>query len=172
MLIKWCAPLTDLIAASERIREGDLAVRVDKDHSADELGLLGRAFNRMAEQLEAQRADLIEANRELAERHRFTETVLDGVRAGVIGLDKDGNIYLPNRFSSQFLKSEIKDLIGNPIEAIVPELEDLFLQVQNKPHRPAQDEVKLLRDGQVRIINASFAAEWVDEELIGYVPDI
>jgi len=162
-------PLIDLITASERIRKGDLAARVDKDHSGDEIGLLGRAFNRMAEQLETQRESLIEANREMAERNRFTETVLDGVSAGVIGLDAEGKIHLPNRFASLFLKSEISTLAGKPLEEIVPELKDLLSQAQQKPIRVAQREVKLLRDGQLRIINASIAAEWVDNDIIGYV---
>lgn len=162
-------PLIDLITASERIRKGDLAARVDKDHSGDEIGLLGRAFNRMAEQLETQRESLIEANREMAERNRFTETVLDGVSAGVIGLDAQGKIHLPNRFASLFLKSEISTLADMPLEEIVPELKDLLSQAQQKPIRVAQREVKLLRDGQLRIINASIAAEWVDNDIIGYV---
>ncbi|WP_417831496.1 ATP-binding protein [Terasakiella sp.] len=162
-------PLIDLITASERIRKGDLSARVDKDHSGDEIGLLGRAFNRMAEQLETQRESLIEANREMAERNRFTETVLDGVSAGVIGLDAEGKIHLPNRFASLFLKSEISTLAGKPLEEIVPELKDLLSQAQQKPIRVAQREVKLLRDGQLRIINASIAAEWVDNDIIGYV---
>ncbi len=41
----------------------------------------------MTHQLETQRADLIEANRQLDLRRRFTEAVLAGVSAGVIGLD-------------------------------------------------------------------------------------
>jgi len=162
-------PLIDLITASERIRKGDLAARVDKDHSGDEIGLLGRAFNRMAEQLETQRESLIEANREMAERNRFTETVLDGVSAGVIGLDAQGKIHLPNRFASLFLKNEINTLAGMSLEEIVPELKDLLSQAQEQPIRVAQREVKLLRDGQLRIINASIAAEWVDNDIIGYV---
>ncbi|NVK17978.1 MAG: PAS domain-containing sensor histidine kinase [Methylocystaceae bacterium] len=162
-------PLTDLISASERIRQGDLAARVNKDHGGDEIGMMGRAFNRMAEQLQSQRHDLIEANRELAERHRFTETVLDGVTAGVIGLDRIGIIHLPNRFSGLFFKTEIQNLIGQHIKDIVPEVEDLFEQAKSNPKRPTQAEVKLLRDGQVRIINASIAAEWVDDEIIGFV---
>jgi len=162
-------PLTDLISASERIRQGDLSARVDKDHSGDELGMLGRAFNRMAEQLEAQRENLIDANRELDERHRFTEMVLDGVRAGVIGIDKEGNIHLPNRFSSLFLKTEIVNMMGRPLSELVPELGDLFQQAQEKQRYTAQGEVKLLRDGHLRIINARIAAEWMEEDVIGYV---
>lgn len=163
------SPLTDLIAASERIRTGDLTARVTKEHSGDELGMLGRAFNRMAEQLETQRDNLIDANRELAERHRFTEMVLDGVRAGVIGIDQNGNIHLPNRFSSLFLKTEITDMLEKPFSELVPELKELFLKAQEKQHHTAQGEVKLLRDGHLRIINARIAAEWVDDQVIGYV---
>lgn len=162
-------PLTDLISASERIRQGDLSARVDKDHSGDELGMLGRAFNRMAEQLESQRDNLIDANRELDERHRFTEMVLDGVRAGVIGIDKEGKIHLPNRFSSLFLKTQITDMVGSPLSEFIPELGDLFQQAQFKQRHTAQGEVKLLRDGHLRIINARIAAEWVEEDVIGYV---
>ena len=54
----------------------------------DEIGTLGLAFNRMTQQLGAQRGDLVAANRQIDERRRFTETVLSGVSAGVIGLDQ------------------------------------------------------------------------------------
>ncbi len=41
----------------------------------------------MTHQLQTQQSELIEANRQLDQRRRFTETVLSGVSAGVIGLD-------------------------------------------------------------------------------------
>ena len=44
----------------------------------------------MTSQLAAQRGELMEANRQIDERRRFTETVLSGVSAGVIGLDARG----------------------------------------------------------------------------------
>ncbi len=52
--------------------------------------LLSRAFNRMTDQIQSQQQELIEANKQLDERRRFTETVLTGVSAGVIGLDRLG----------------------------------------------------------------------------------
>ena len=51
----------------------------------------------MTTQLDSQRRELIQANQQLDERRRFTETVLAGVSAGVIGLDREGRIILPNR---------------------------------------------------------------------------
>jgi len=162
-------PITELIEASEQIRKGDLSTRVEASSSGDEISMLGNAFNRMTEQLNNQHDSLMDANRELAERHRFTETVLDGVSAGVIGLDRQGIIHLPNRFSLLFFNSDLKTLIGRPLIEAVPELTPLFDRASQRPHRKAQDQVKLLRESHLRIINASIAGEWIDDELIGYV---
>ena len=57
----------------------------------------------MTGQLAAQRAELMEAYSQIDERRRFTETVLAGVSAGVIGLDALGRIELPNRAADELL---------------------------------------------------------------------
>ena len=62
----------------------------------DEIGLLNRAFNRMTYQLKEQRNELMTANLQLDERRRFTEAMLSGVSAGVIGVEPDGVISLVN----------------------------------------------------------------------------
>ena len=86
----WCDPISSLIDAAERVSEGDLTAQVEVERDDDEIGTLGLAFNRMTQQLGAQRSELVAANRQIDERRRFTETVLSGVSAGVIGLDDDG----------------------------------------------------------------------------------
>src|SRR5690606_31291262 len=48
-------PITGLVMAAERVRQGDLTARVPIQSAYDELGLLTRAFNRMTGQLKAQR---------------------------------------------------------------------------------------------------------------------
>ena len=79
-------PIGRLITAADRVRGGDLLARVPEDGpDSDEFVMLSRAFNRMTTQLDSQRRELIEANQQLDERRRFTETVLAGVSAGVIG---------------------------------------------------------------------------------------
>ena len=93
-------PISRLMAAAERVRAGDLTARVPEGEKDDELASLSRAFNRMTYQIQSQQRELMEANRQLDERRRFTETVLTGVSAGVIGLDRDGRINLPNRSAS------------------------------------------------------------------------
>ncbi|HEV7665205.1 MAG TPA: ATP-binding protein, partial [Chloroflexota bacterium] len=62
-------PLRGMAGASRRLAEGDLSTRVDVPQSHDEVGDLARAFNHMAEQLEAafaaQRAFVADASHEL-----------------------------------------------------------------------------------------------------------
>ncbi len=49
----------------------------------------------MTTQLTSQRAELVRANNQLDQRRRFTEAVIGGVSAGVLGLDARGRITLP-----------------------------------------------------------------------------
>ena len=57
----------------------------------------------MTDQLEGQRHELVQANRQLDERRNFIETVLSGVSAGVIGSDKNGCINLVNTSANSLL---------------------------------------------------------------------
>src|ERR1700759_545871 len=105
-------PVGMLISAAERVRSGDLNVRVQEPATGDELAGLSRAFNRMTGQLGAQRAELMDAYSQIDERRRFTETVLAGVSAGVIGLDAHGRVELPNRAADELLGVDLLATIG------------------------------------------------------------
>src|SRR5205823_430792 len=84
------------------------------------------AFNRMTNQLAAQRSELLQAYRQIDDRRRFTETVLAGVSAGVIGLETDGRINLPNRRASELLGIELDAAIGRPMAEVMPEFAPLL----------------------------------------------
>ena len=79
-------PITNLANAAERVSMGDLKVRVPDNNNKDEIADSFQTFNKMTEQLDSQRNDLINTNNELERRIKFTETVLTGVTAGVLGL--------------------------------------------------------------------------------------
>ena len=123
-------PIGRLILAADRVRAGDLGVRVPEVQSEDEIAGLSRAFNRMTGQLSAQRTELMEAYSQLDERRRFTETVLAGVSAGVIGLDAEGSIELPNRAAGELLGLDLMGATGRRIGAEVPEFAPLLRQAQ------------------------------------------
>jgi two-component system nitrogen regulation sensor histidine kinase NtrY len=164
-------PIIRLIDAAERVRGGDLTARVEAAGGADELGSLSRAFNRMTSQLAAQRDELMNANRELDERRRFTETVLAGVSAGVIGLDRHGVVELPNRSAAEYLSMDPLTMIGLPLATLVPELAPLLEAARARPERSVQDELTLRQGGRMRGLLVRIVAERVSGEpaVAGYV---
>ena len=135
-------PIGRLITAAERVRAGDLAVRVPEAATGDEVAGLSRAFNRMTGQLAAQRAELMDAYSQIDSRRRFTEAVLSGVSAGVIGLEADGQIELPNRTAGELLGIDIMAAIGRPLGAVVPEFAELIRAAQFAPERAHTAEVQ------------------------------
>ena len=83
-------PIAKLVQAAGRVSEGDLAARVELGRDPEEIAVLSRAFNRMTADLGRQQEALRAASQEAQGRRLFTEAVLSGVSAGVIGLDPRG----------------------------------------------------------------------------------
>ncbi|MBM3565750.1 MAG: HAMP domain-containing protein [Alphaproteobacteria bacterium] len=162
-------PIVDLIDATERVREGDLAVRVDAGAGGDEIARLIHAFNRMIGQIETQRHGLVAANRQIDERRRFTEAVLTGVSAGVIGLDAEGRINLPNRSAGELLGDNLMQKAEVPLRTIIPEMAPLLDEAAARPDRLAQGQIRLSRQGQFRTLHVRVGAERLEGAVIGYV---
>ena len=136
-------PIGRLILAAERVRAGDLAVRVPETLTDDEVAGLSRAFNRMTGQLAAQRTELMDAYSQIDERRRFTETVLSGVSAGVIGLDAQERIELPNRAASELLAHDLMARIGERLDVVVPEFATLLADAMAGPERARTAEIQI-----------------------------
>ncbi|ASG20720.1 sensor histidine kinase NtrY-like [Nitrospirillum viridazoti] len=165
-------PISALIIAAERIRTGDLTARVPETLPGpeDELTSLSRAFNRMTSQLSSQRSDLVEANRQLDLRRRFTEAVLAGVSAGVIGLDEQGFINLPNQSAAQLLDiPDVHEMMGRDILAVVPELEDLMSAIRRRPSRLVEGQVQIRRGNTQRTLLVRVAADTSGNGIRGFV---
>ncbi len=170
---KLVRPIGELINAAERIRAGDLSARVSEtggSQTDDELATLGRAFNRMTHQLETQRADLIEANRQLDLRRRFTEAVLAGVSAGVIGLDPQFHINLMNASAAEFFQiTNPEALTNHPLNVIAPEIQAL-LEAMPRGARLRDGHVEIRRSGQaMRTLLVRLSSEMQGGEVRGYV---
>ena len=163
------APIGALISAADQVRGGSVNVQVPEARDDDEIGSLIRSFNRMTQQLDVQRGELIEANRQLDLRRRFTEAVLAGVTSGVIGLDADGRITLPNRSATALLGVDREQIVGLLLADVMPEIEALLRDVQIRPHRTAEGQVNVERDGQQRNLLVRVGAQQVEGRQIGYV---
>jgi two-component system nitrogen regulation sensor histidine kinase NtrY len=162
-------PISRLATATEQVRAGDLATRVPEGERDDELASLSRAFNRMTNQIESQQRELREANRQLDERRRFTETVLTGVSAGVIGLDRGGRIHLPNRSASALLGVDLDQSVGLDLAEVAPEMSELLDEAERRPDRLAQSQVQLARGNSSRTLLVRIAAESDERDISGYV---
>ncbi|MBU3887294.1 PAS domain-containing sensor histidine kinase [Methylosinus sp. KRF6] len=97
------APIRALIAATDQVSAGNLDVRVDVERSHGDLARLGAVFNNMTSEIEQQQSRLLAANRQNEERRLFTEAVLSGVPAAVIGVDAEGRINVLNRSAEELL---------------------------------------------------------------------
>lgn len=167
-------PISALINATDRVRSGDLTARVDEaatsQNGNDELADLGRAFNRMTGQLEAQRGELIEANRQMDSRRRFTEAVLAGVSAGVIGLDPAFKINMMNARATAFFEITDPDaLTGHALDVLSPEIDGIVKEMpRNAKMKDGQVEIR--RAGQsARTIFVRVSADVQASEVRGYV---
>jgi two-component system nitrogen regulation sensor histidine kinase NtrY len=162
-------PISRLISAADRVRVGDLTASVPEDEEGHEIDHLSRAFNRMTAQLASQRAELINANNQLDERRRFTETVIGGVSAGVLGLDRQGRITLPNRSAADLTAASPDDLVGRPLIAVIPEVAGLLASVATAPERPAEAQIELKRPDGTHTLLARVAAQHDGSGVTGYV---
>lgn len=162
-------PISRLIEAAQRVSSGDLSQTVLIDESIGEMATLSQAFNDMTKKLAAQQDGLMQMNRQLDERRRFTETVLGGVSAGVIGLDAEGRVDLTNRSAKQLLGVDLDAAKGRHLAQVVSQMAELLAEAMDRPDRVARAEVTMPGDGHARTLIASATAEHLDDDVIGYV---
>jgi two-component system, NtrC family, nitrogen regulation sensor histidine kinase NtrY len=115
-------PVEELVDAAGRIEEGDFSTRVAVTKPADEIAMLGTAFNRMTGRLQEQTGALMAANRQLDTRRAFIEAVLSSVTAGVIALDAEGQILLTNRTAETLLAQGEEGIEGRQLTDVSAEL--------------------------------------------------
>jgi len=162
-------PVGRLILAAERVRAGDLSVRVPEIQSEDDVAGLSRAFNRMTGQLVSQRTELMDAYSQIDGRRRFTETVLAGVSAGVIGLDASASVELPNRAASELVGMDLMAAIGLPLGQVVPEFAPLLEQAADQPERARTAEVQIGPPSRRRTLLVRIGADLHGGRPDGYV---
>jgi two-component system nitrogen regulation sensor histidine kinase NtrY len=149
---KLTEPIGGLMAAAEQMRRGNLAVRVEEGPPNDELGQLARSFNRMASQIEQQRGELVDANKELDTRRRLTDAVLAGVSAGVLSVEGSGIITRGNRSAMELLALPEDGVVGRQLIEVMPELAPLAVQAAERPDRVTQGQVEILQRGARRTL--------------------
>ena len=162
------APVRELIYASDRVRKGDLTVEVPIRFFDGDVAHLGETFNAMTATLKSQRDDLVSANVEMDRRRRFTEAVLGGVSAGVIGLDADGAVTLANEPALAMLDRAEADVVGRPLVDAAPEIASL-VEAEGTRLRAKPEQLTLPRRGRERAITVRATTDRADGERHGLV---
>jgi two-component system nitrogen regulation sensor histidine kinase NtrY len=148
------SPIRRLIRAADEVASGNLYVQVPTRRSEGDLGHLGETFNKMTQELSQQQNRLIAANALNDERRAFTEAVLAGVPAGVIGVDGNGVITVRNAAADRLLApSSDATLIGAKLESLLPDVGPILEEARAGRLRLHQGQAKLQRDGRERILN-------------------
>lgn len=153
------SPIRRLIGAAQQVSSGNLDVRVPVRSSTGDLGSLASTFNTMTGQLKSQRDELLAANDKIDERRRFTEAVLSGVSAGVIGLDGSGRVTLANRSALAALGVGQSDLVGRALAEAIPALREVLDEARQRTRGPAHAQIQLLLKGEQRTFNVQVTQE-------------
>jgi two-component system nitrogen regulation sensor histidine kinase NtrY len=150
------APIRTLIAATDQVSAGNLDVRVDVDRAHGDLARLGDVFNKMTTELDLQKNRLLEANRINDERREFTEAVLAGVPAAVIGVDANGAINVVNRSAEALLRpsgSGTGAAGGAQVQAAMPEIVPILKDAAEAFPRAVQSQLTIKRGVSERTYN-------------------
>ena len=163
------APIRRLIGAAQIVATGNLYVQVPTHRSEGDLGQLGQTFNKMTQELRTQRDDIVRARDLIDSRRRFTEAVLAGASAGVIGVDADSCISILNRSAERLVGRSDAEALGKPLMEIVPELADLFSAARSGLQRLVQGQVTINRNGRERNLSVRVTSEQSGSAERGYV---
>jgi len=163
------APLGQMVSAAEKVRSGDLSTRVNVVGVWDEIGDLANAFNRMTRQLYTQREDIVREHDISEQRREFSEAVLSGVSAGVIGLSPKGRITIINNVAANLLGVHAGDIVGLPLSHALKEFLPAFKSAQDNIDGSAEDQVNLETPSGLRNIDLRVSAYQGEQSDTGWV---
>jgi two-component system nitrogen regulation sensor histidine kinase NtrY len=162
------APIRRLIGAANLVSTGNLYVQVPIRRSEGDLAHLGETFNTMTRELRTQHDDLVRARDVIDSRRRFTEAVLAGASAGVIGVDAEGRVSILNRSAERLIGFTETESLGRRLAELAPELATM-LSTARGSGRLAQGQITINRSGRERNLSVRVTSEQADESNHGYV---
>jgi two-component system nitrogen regulation sensor histidine kinase NtrY len=154
---RFVSPIRRLITAADEVRAGNLDVAVGSKHTEGDLRNLSETFNVMIRELKRQRDDLVQARDDIGHRARFTEAVLSGVSAAVIGVDGDGRITIANTAARPLLAGSAAT--GAPLAEAAPELAGVLSRMRAGGGGEWREQVTVTRNGAERTLNVACTAE-------------
>lgn len=162
-------PIVSLVSAARQVSAGELDTKVSIENATGDMATLGATFNQMTDRLQSQRRELTTTNAELDERRRFTEAVLGGVSAGVLGLDEGGTITLCNKSALELLSLKDVDVTGHSLLDVLPEIKPIFSKAKGRFDGYADGSIIRRVGDQERTFMTGVTTERSAEGTDGYV---
>ena len=166
---RFVDPIRNLMIASNMVSRGDLDVQVPVEEGRGDLRDLSNGFNRMTQQLKTQREDLLTASEMNEKRRQFTEAVVEGVSAGIIGLDAFGAVTLVNARACEMLGRTEIELMGEQVEAAMPQLAPIIERAKSARRGQVRDQIQLGNETDRRTYQVQLTREGSIAESKGYV---
>jgi len=156
-------PIRQLIGAADEVATGNLDVSVPVRLSDGDVASLGDTFNKMLLELKSQRNEILHAKDLVDERRRFSEAVLAGVTAGVIGVDPYGTITIVNRSAETMLGLPAEEALSQNLSTLLPHVGRVF-EIGRRSGRPVyREQVTFYRAGAERTFNVQVTIEGGDD---------
>lgn len=154
-------PVKDLQRVTSKIAGGELNKRAFIYHN-DEIGILARTFNDMADQLQNKIKDGLDKQNKL-------EAILESMDSGVIAIDNENKIMLINPYAKKLFRVD-EDIIGGDISEYIIDY-DLLQFIRNIPDIDTK-EIKLFhpQERELRVKKAPIVS--VDKGAIGIVVSV
>ena len=152
-------PISLLVEASEKVSKGNLKFKItEKSINNNEIYKLIISFNKMIKQLYDQRKDLVTANQQIDDRRRFTESIITGVKSGVLGVSSDDKIFLVNKSALELLEIDASKLIGVKVFKIFPQLKIFIDDIKRSDKKYKEKQLDYILKGKkyTFIIGVSF----------------
>jgi two-component system, NtrC family, nitrogen regulation sensor histidine kinase NtrY len=163
------APIVRLLNAARNVAQGDFNAKVNVIDGPGDLMTLSQTFNMMTDQITMHRDQLVTTNVQLDDRRRFTEAMLSGVSAGVIGIDADHRISLINRSAVALLHSSEIDLMGHNLAEVLPDMANVYETALARPSGAAEGHIDMHINGQDVSFIVRITTERADGAEHGYV---
>ncbi len=134
-------PLGNLANAAKEIEQDNFSARAEVS-TRDEIGELAKSFNRMAEELERSRGEMLFAK-------AYVENVVNSMADALIVIDLDAQIQTINQAACQLLGYEKEELLGKAVS---------FIAVKERIFKGTGLE-KLTRKGVLKEVEMTFTAK-------------
>ena len=170
---KLVDPISSLIMAAEEVGAGNLDYKITKkellNFNVKEIKRLGQAFNKMIFDLKNIRIDIVNANNQLDKRRQFSETVLSGVYSGVIALDENLKLNLPNLTACKVLNISIEKDFGILITKIVPEFSNLIDTILKSNMSVLEEKIQIIKEDKILNLMTRIVVQKKHDKILGFV---